>query len=440
MSHEAEVAFIGCILTDPGCADDALALVVPDELTDPRLRAIFAAVASTTSDGLTADVISVATTLRRQDRLEEAGGMGFLSALIDAVPTSAGLTGYAKRITEAAQLRRLRDAARNILSSSEHPGDVPTQQILEHAAAAVLDLIATTSEQGPRHISAFTSEALDDLRRKGRGGGVTGIRTGYPLLDYRTGGLQPGCVYVIAGRPSQGKSALAGNIGIGAAMDQRVPTLFVSLEMAGYQLVQRAWSARSGIELHAGINNQHSDAEVVQVAAELDAAPFWLDDCSQGLSLSRLRARVRTLEKTQGLGLVIVDYLQLMSGTKRDRRQEVEEVSRGIKMLARASNLPVILLSQLSRFEKGVVRKPTLSDLRESGAIEQDADAVALIHVPLKDPQGQEVWPVSLELAKMRGGPTGPIPLRFDRTISRFFPSDDDEYRRLSQAVTQEAA
>jgi replicative DNA helicase len=438
VSHEAEVAFVGCILTDPDCADDALALVVPDELTDPRLRVILNAIASTVQDGMTADVISVSTTLRRQGRMEEAGGFPFLSRLIDAVPTSAGLVSYGKRITEAAQLRRLRDAARDILSSSENPGDVPTQHILEHAAAAVLDLIATTTEEGPRHVSLFSKAAREDLRSKGRGGGVTGIRTGFPLLDHFTGGLQPGCVYVIAGRPSQGKSALASNIATHAAIDEGIPTLFVSLEMAGYQLVQRAWSARSGMELHEGIRDQRTDDEVGHVAAQVDSAPFWIDDCSQGLSLSRLRARVRTLEKTQNLGLVVIDYLQLMSGTKRDRRQEVEEVSRGIKMMARASNLPVILLSQLSRFEKGVVRKPTLSDLRESGAIEQDADAVALIHVPLKEPQAQDVWPVSLEVAKMRGGPTGPVRLRFDRTITRFFPSDKAEYERL--ASMQEAA
>ena len=435
MIPEVEVSFVGAILGDPGCATDGLAMVVPEDITTHSLRLIYEAIRTSVEDGLQPDFITVVTTLRRNGRLEDAGGVPFVAELIGAVPTSANLAAYARAITESAQLRRLRDAARNILESSQEPGNVPTQQILEHAAAAVLDLIATNTQDGPRHVSDFSRDAREDLRRRGENRGVTGLRTGIPLLDHVTGGLQPGCVYVVAGRPGQGKSALASNIAVHVAAECQVPTLFVSLEMSGQQLLQRAWAARAGVNLHEGIRSEADEELVRHAAAQVDSAPLWIDDCSQGLSLARLRARVRTLEKTQGLGLVVIDYLQLMAGTKRDRRQEVEEVSRGIKMLARASQVPVILLSQLSRMEKGTVRPPVLSDLRESGAIEQDADSVTLLHVPLKEPEKQQVWPVLAIQAKTRGGPTGRIPLRFDRTITRFFPSDRDEYQRLTTEV-----
>lgn len=428
-----EIAFVGCILNDPGCLDDAVALLQPGEMASVSLRTIFKAAIQARDDGMTPDLVAIADTLKANGQVEAIGGLAFLAEVMDAVPTSVGMPGYAQRIRGAAQLRRLRATAEEILRSTETPGSTAPAKLLEAAASSVLDLIETTTSEGPEHagnVVAVTRRILE--RRKTTP--ITGVSSPWSRLDWFTAGWQPGALYVVAARPGQGKSVMLTQAALHAAVNRSTPSLFASVEMSSPQLMTRMLSSMVGTSLRHGVPDGYDD-DVARAMARVSSAPLYIDDASTGLTLPQLRARTRTAVRKDGVGFVAVDYLQLMSSVTRgrSRNEDVGEISRGLKVLARSEGVPVLAAAQLRRLPEGSDRPPQLSDLRESGNIEQDADAVLALW-----PQGTEeqralmdVWAVKLMVLKQREGPTGVVYMALDRPSSTLREVDREEFVRL---------
>ena len=433
---EAEQSLLGSMFLSVDAVENCLALVTADDFYRPAHRRIYSAVKDLHMRGEAVDQITVAARLESAGDLEQAGGKAYLLDIAGAVPTAANAEYYARIVKRTSMLRQLIDAATRIQAISyENPDDI--DDVIEESEKVIFQVT------NKRVSSNF--QTLEDLLKRGfdeigelydRKAHITGVPTGFPDLDKILAGLHAGDLIILAARPSVGKTALALNMAVNAARAGH-PTAVFSLEMSSAQLVQRILCAEARIDsqrLRTGYLNDEDWPALMSAMGRLGSIPLWVDD-SPSISILEVRAKARRLFRNKAHGLIIVDYLQLMQpqGRRSENRQvEIAEISRGLKMLAKELDCPVLALSQLSRrVEDRQGKRPQLSDLRESGAIEQDADVVMFIDRNT-DPgaDGESGRPGKGEaeviVAKHRNGPTGSCKLAYIERVTRFVPLAKD--------------
>ncbi|MCS7090871.1 MAG: replicative DNA helicase [Verrucomicrobiota bacterium] len=449
-SLEAERGLLGCILLSPNpCMGESLELLKaqPEVFYDPRHQVIYRTLMEMFERREPIDLITLQQRLKdappwqdnRQmtpvNRLDMAGGITYVASLPDAAPSAANLAYYANIVYEKYLLRRLIQACSNVVNRVfEYEGNV--EELLDEVERDILRISEERVEGGTVPIRELVRDAIGKIEKLyTQKGMLSGLPTGFPDLDRLTTGLHGGEMIVIAARPSVGKTSLAMNIAEHVAIDHRLPVAVFSLEMTAESLVMRLLCSRARVNLRnlrEGFLAERDFPKLTTAAGKLAGAPLFIDDTS-GLSILQLRAKARRMAQQHGIRLFVIDYLQLLHSTSRraeNRQQEIADISNGIKALAKELNVPVIVLSQLNRDveKRGAGEAPRLSDLRESGAIEQDADVVGLLYRDVKgrddeDPArdfDQESIPVKLYIAKQRNGPTGEIDLVFLRPYTRF--------------------
>jgi replicative DNA helicase len=429
---EAEGSLLGSILIDPTVLNDVqLILHGTDDFFKKANGTLYTLMAELYDKYETVDLVQLEQVAKDRKLLEAVGGVDYLVKVAQAVPSAASASHYARLVKDKSVVRQLIAAAGEILHDAHEKPEDPTE-ILSEAERRIFS-IAQQSEQ--RHAEQLDDLLNDAIRRLEENDGriITGVSSGYPNLDEITSGLQPGEMIIVAARPSMGKTALALNMAENMAM-RDVPVALFSLEMSRQQLVQRLLSSRASVSGHNIRRNMLSDrdmAAIIQAADDLMKRPLFIDD-TPSLSITQLRAKARRLKQSHDIGVVLIDYLQLMTSGKRaeSRQQEVSEISRGVKALARELNVPVICLSQLNRAaEQREGHRPRMSDLRESGSIEQDADVVAMLHRESYYHMNDQAWMEANEekhnlaeliIAKQRNGPTATVKLTWDNTCTRF--------------------
>jgi replicative DNA helicase len=375
------------------------------------------------------DLVTLGDELKRRGRLDEIGGPAYLTSLMNAVPTAVHAEHYGRIVERKAVLRNLIGAAGKIAAVGyEEANDA--EVAIDRAESILFEISQRRTEEGFESLSILLGQAYDRLEYlHEHRGQILGVPTGLSHLDTILGGLQPSDLIVLAARPSVGKTSMALNISQHAAVRERKKVALFSLEMSKEQLALRLLSAETGINprpLQTGFVDETDWSKIAMVMNDMATAPMWIDD-SPALSVMELRTKARRLEAEQhGLDLVVVDYLQLMQSStpNRDnnRVQEVSEISRGLKQLARELKVPVLALSQLSRgVEQRGSAEPRLSDLRESGSIEQDSDVVIFLYRDGEQNPEAEVELVKAKIAKHRNGPIGEVPLQFRKSNTRFY-------------------
>jgi replicative DNA helicase len=431
----AERAVLGAVLADNTLIASVAEVVHSDDFSSPQHGAIFAAMLKLDSTQRQVDHLTLAEELKVLGQLAAVGGPAYLMALDQGVPLTHNAVQYATIVRDQALRRRLASVGREILEmASQETGDV--EVILDESERKLFNLAEKRREGDLRSVSELMEQTLDLLdKMKASSSGVTGLSTGYVDLDMQLTGLHPGELIILAARPGIGKTSLAMNIAMHVALKEDKAVAIFSLEMPADQLLMRllASSARVDMKkLRGGRLTQHDEEKFQEMAGALYNAPIYIDD-SGGLSPFDLRAKARRLkQKDPRLSLIVIDYLQLMhqKGKVESRQLEVSEISRSLKQLAKELEVPVVALSQLNRkVEERKGGKPMLSDLRESGSIEQDADVVMFIHRDDQDEGGADgeegarsrtVIPVELIVAKQRNGPVGSIDLVFLSEFTRF--------------------
>ncbi len=435
-STEAEQGVLGCLLLSPNeCIGECIEKLKagPEIFYDLRHRSIYETLVEMFDHKEAVDLITLQQRLKNKQQLEGVGGLAYLSALPDAVPSAANLSYYLEIIREKFILRKMIGTCTDVVARVyEHEGEVDT--LLDEVERDILRISEARVEASTNTIKDLVHRAITTIEDyHQRQGMLTGVGTGFADLDKMTSGLHPGEMVVIAARPSMGKTSLAMNIAEHVAIDLRLPVGVFSLEMTADSLVLRMLCSRSRVNLRSirdGFLAERDFPKLTGAAGKLAQAPLFIDDTS-GLSILQLRAKARRMAQQYGVKLFVIDYLQLLHSTARraeNRQQEIADISNGIKSLAKELKVPVIVLSQLNReLEKDKNRKPRLSDLRESGSIEQDADLVALLYKPASGDeddgggsQEQDAVPVNLLIAKQRNGPTGDINLTFLKSYTRF--------------------
>jgi replicative DNA helicase len=384
-------------------------------------RKIFNALINLSERDEPADLITLTNELRKIDQLDSIGGASYLASLIDSVPTAANIQYYARIVKEKAILRKLIQTSTEIITQSyEDRGDV--ESFLDEAERSIFEISEKRVRPSFYPIREIVKESfvtIEKLFKKKEA--VTGVASGFKELDRMTAGFQPSDLIIIAGRPSMGKTAFCLDVAEYAAIDNKIPVAIFSLEMSKEQLVIRMLCSQANVEgtrLRTGYLNESDWPKLTIAAGSLSESPIYIDDTA-ALSVLEMRAKARRLKADHGLGMVIVDYLQLMKGRARveSRQQEISEISRSLKALAKELNIPVIAVSQLSRkTEERTGNRPQLSDLRESGAIEQDADLIIFIYrdeVYNKDPDNPNRGKAEVIIGKQRNGPIGKIDLAF---------------------------
>jgi replicative DNA helicase len=427
-SLEAEQSVLGGILIDNEALDRVLEFVSADDFYREAHRKIFRAAIELSERDEPADLVTLAETLQAHGELTEVGGRSYLAELADRVPTSANVATYARIVREKAILRDLITVSTRIATEG-YEGTDDVSGFLDRAEKEIFALRDRKSTDGfvrMAHLVHDTYEKIERLHQQRHA--VTGVPTGFADLDRLTAGLQPSDLVIVAGRPSMGKTALCLNIAAHAALDADVGVGIFSLEMSREQLALRMLCSEARANLQHVRTGHLSDRDFPRIAmagARLAEAPIYIDD-TPAISALELRAKARRLKHSAEakLGLVIVDYLQLMrsSSSKDNREQEISEISRSLKALAKELSVPVLALSQLNRqVESRDPPIPRLSDLRESGAIEQDADVIAFIYREEALPDDlDQAMVVKIGIAKQRNGPTGVVDLTFLRQYARF--------------------
>ncbi|WP_261561602.1 replicative DNA helicase [Frankia tisae] len=424
----AEQSVLGGMLLSKDVIGDVNEILRSDgDLYRPAHRTVYNTIGDLYGRGEPADVISVAAELSRRGELDRVGGPGYLHTLIAAVPTAANAGYYARIVAEKAVFRRLLEAGSSIAQIGRTAAG--TAADAAEAADRQLHAALTAADNGdaPTPIGATANAFLSELESRGQNKtGMTGIPTGFVDLDELTGGFKPGQMIVIAARPGVGKSTLALDIARNAAIRHGHPVLFASLEMSRGELDQKVWSAEARVSHQSMGNGQLTDNDWTRISrrmGEAAGAPLFLDT-SPNLGVAAIRTRARRQQRRTGLGLVVVDYLQLLvtAGRDENRQQEVSAISRSLKLLAIELDVPVVALSQLNRAsEQRADKRPQLSDLRDSGSIEQDADMVIMIYrEDAHDPNSARAGEADLIVEKNRGGPKGTITVAFQAHYSRF--------------------
>ncbi len=423
---EAEQSAIGGMLLSQEAVADVLEVVSGSDFYSPKHELIFNAIIHLFGRGEPTDVIAVTDHLNKQGNLLKAGGADYLHSLSSFVPTAASAGYYAKIVSDKAILRRLINAGTRIAQSGyESQGEV--EDLVNQAQSEVFAVVSQTAKDDYVGLSESIDFAIRDIElAQNRGGGLTGIPTGFTNLDTYTHGLHSGQLVIVAARPSVGKSTFALDIARNAAIRNNNATIFFSLEMGRSEIAMRMLSAESGIYLQSmrkGTLTEGDWAKLAAVRGKINDAPLYIDD-SPNMSLVEIRAKCRRLAQQVQLKMVVIDYIQLMSSGKKveSRQQEVSEFSRALKLLAKELNVPVVALSQLNRQpEQTKDKRPELSHLRESGSLEQDADVVVLLHREgLFEKDHPRAGEADLILAKQRNGPTGTVTVAFQGQYSRF--------------------
>jgi replicative DNA helicase len=417
-SAEAEESVLGAVLMSADAANIALERLHPEDFYRPTHQAIFQAVVDLFDANEPIDAVTLSEGLRRSGALERVGGVGFLTALIDAVPTASNVDYYAGIVEEHALRRRLLRVGGQLGGLAGSMGE-PITEVLDKAEQAVFAVSERRIGEGLAPIDPLLGPAIEkaeELNR--RGDEVTGIATGYRDLDTKLAGLHPTNLLVVAARPGMGKTALALNIAQNVAVQDKAVAIF-SLEMSREEIVSRMLCAQGRIDsqrLRTGRLTESDFTKLSNAASVLYKKPIYVDD-SPGLTVTEIRAKARRMRRRPGLDLLIVDYLQLMQGTQgENRQQEIAAISRQLKNLARELNVPVIGVSQLNRsLESREDKRPRLGDLRESGAIEQDADVVLFIYRhEYYHPEAQETKGIAeINIAKHRQGAVGRVDMTF---------------------------
>lgn len=434
-SLESEQGVLGCILLAP---NESMGMCIEklnrgaDVFYDMRHAALFNALVEMYDRKELIDPITVQQRLRDRNQLEALGGMPYIAGLMNAVPSAASLEYYLEIVKEKFTLRSIIQTCTGIVAKVyDHQGDV--QSLLDDFERDAMRISQDRVQVSTKEIRAIVQDSINVIEEYWqRAGMVSGIATGYPDFDKMTGGLKGGDMIVIAARPSLGKTSLAMNIAEFVACEDKLPVGIFSLEMTAESLVTRMICSRARVNLRNvrdGFLAERDFPRLTGAAGRIANAPIYIDDTS-GLSILQLRAKARRMQQQYGIKLFVIDYLQLMhsSSSKADnRQQEIADISCGIKGLAKELNVPVIVLAQLNRdIEREKNRKPRLSDLRESGAIEQDADLVGLLYNAAREededqePNEVEAVPVNLLIAKQRNGPTGDVNLTFLKSYTRF--------------------
>jgi replicative DNA helicase len=424
-----DIAAEQCVLGGMMLSKDAIADVVEvlrgHDFYKPAHQAVYDAIIDLYGRGEPADPVTVAAELNKRGEIARIGGAPYLHTLISSVPTAANAGYYAKIVQERAILRRLVEAGTRIVQLAYSSGDA--DDVVDQAQAEVYAVTERRASEDYLRLSEIMEGALDEIDAiNSRGGQLTGVPTGFADLDQLTNGLHPGQLVIVAGRPSLGKSALAVDFLRSAAIKHGLPSCIFSLEMGRNEITMRLLSAESRVPLHSMRSGTMTDQDWTRLArrmGEVSSAPLFIDD-SPNMSLMEIRAKCRRLKQRHDLRLVVVDYLQLMSSPRRveNRQQEVSEFSRSLKLLAKELDVPVVALSQLNRGpEQRADKKPQLSDLRESGSLEQDADVVILLHrEDAYERESPRAGEADLIVAKHRNGPTATVTVAFQGHYSRF--------------------
>lgn len=437
-SREAEISVLGSMLMEESALVRALESLKPFYFYEDAHQKIFVAAQSLFEKNQAADLVTVAEELRKRKQLEEVGGASYLTQLTASVPTAVNVEHYAQIVKEKALLRRLISTATQILHESYEP-ESEVNTLVDRAEQMIFD-ISQHQIEGKfiplKDVIRTSIETIDQLYQRKEH--ITGLATGFKEFDTKTAGLQPSDLIVVAGRPSMGKSAFVTSICEHAGVELKKPIAFFSLEMSKEQLVQRMLCSHARVDaqkVRTGYLSHQDWPKLTAAAGKLSEAPIFIDD-SPTLTALELRAKARRLKGQHNIELVVVDYLQLMQGlgSSENRQQEISEISRSLKALARELRIPVIAVSQLSRaVESRTGNRPQLSDLRESGAIEQDADVVVfLFREEYYHPTDENRNKAEAIIAKQRNGPTGSIDLVFLKEWTRF---DNLEFRRQSEEI-----
>jgi len=436
-SIEAEQALIGGILLDNQAWERVADLTNEADFYRDDHRRIYRHISRLIDLGKPADVVTVFESLEKCGEAEQAGGLAYLVEIADNTPSAANIRRYAEIVRERAMLRGLQRIAAELQTACSRPDGRAPAEIAATVEADMLNLLDRT-DGDPVPLHRALVEVLGDVEaRRERGGHLAGLSTGFRGLDEMTGGLEPGQLMIVAARPSVGKTILSCNAAATAAM-AGAPTLFFTLEMTRSEIGARILAARSGVTVQAMRAGTSTRADWDAMGNSIVAAgnwPMFIDD-RPAITVPYTRAKARRIQRTHGLGLIVIDYLQLMRGTGDNRAQEVGSVSRGLKALAKELRVPVIALAQLNRAtESRPDRRPTLADLRDSGEIEQDADIVVMLHRESMHRDAPE-WAGLAELLirKNRNGPTGECLLEIDGPRMRFYDTDRPSPRTCSSA------
>lgn len=436
---ESEVTVLGGMLLDSDAIPAALEIVRPEDFYVEANRLIARAVRDLFDSGAATDPPAVAECLRGRGELERAGGLVYLGELLDAVATARNIEYHARVVRDRAILRALIRAGRGIIQDATSDDGQSAADKLDRASQRLFELTEGRIDGGPTSIKHALTTSMDDIERRTRSeGGITGLPTGFRDLDDMTGGIQRGDLWIVAARPSMGKTSIVTGIALHLAISQKVGVYIASLEMSKEQIVQRMLAHEALVDLSRILRGRLRDDDYVrlaQAAGHLNEAPIWIDDRGV-MSITALRAALRRMKAQHPeIQLAIIDYIQLMQGgDAENRNQEVSQISRGIKILAKDLGIGIVALSQLSRApEQREDHRPRLSDLRESGALEQDADLVAFLYRPERYMTPAEalekgvVGKAELIIAKQRNGPTDTVDLYFRKESARFEDYSDRE-------------
>ncbi|MGI6486428.1 MAG: replicative DNA helicase [Tepidanaerobacteraceae bacterium] len=425
-SIEAEQSVLGSMLLSKEAIFVAAERLRAEDFYKESHRKIFDSILELNENGEPVDLITLTELLRSKRQIEQVGGAVYLTTLTEAVPTTSNISYYCDIVQEKSLLRRLIETSSDILSMAYEPKE-DVENVLDKAERMIFEIVQKRRVENYFHIKDIllsTFERIEELYNSE--GGITGVPTGFYDLDEMTSGFQPSDLILIAARPSMGKTSFALNIAQNAAIRNKIPVAIFSLEMSKEQLVQRMLCSESNVDSHRLRTGRLQDDDWPRLAramGPLSEAPIYIDD-TPAISSIEIRAKARRLKAEKGLGLIIIDYLQLMSGRSNaeNRQQEISEVSRSLKALARELSVPVVALSQLSRApEMRADHKPVLSDLRESGSQEQDSDLVAFLYRDdYYNPDSEKKNIAEIIIAKQRNGPTGTVELVWLAKYTKF--------------------
>ncbi len=436
-SLQAEQAVLGGLMLDNAAWDKVADRVSDEDFYRRDHRLIFQAIASLADRNSPFDAVTLSEWLEKNQRLDDAGGLATLGSLVQTTPSAANIQAYADIVRERSILRQLITVGNEIAGSAYVPEGRSSAELLEQAEQQVFQIAehGRRGKRGFRKIQSLLGAAVDRIDQLfQQDEPITGVPTGFSDLDEMTAGLQPSDLIIVAGRPSMGKTTLAMNFAENAAIKHQLPVAIFSMEMPGEQLALRMLSSLGHIDQHKIRTGKLDDDDwprLTSAVSLLDSAPLYIDD-TPALSPTEMRARARRLKREHDLGMIVIDYLQLMQvpGTSENRTNEISEISRNLKALAKELNVPVVALSQLNRgLEQRTDKRPVMSDLRESGAIEQDADVIVFIY---RDEVYNEDSPqkgiAEIIIGKQRNGPIGSRFLTFRGQFTRFENYAEDAY------------
>ncbi len=425
-SVDAEKSTLGSMLLDRDAIAKVIEILKENDFYREANSIIFNAINNLFDKGEPVDLVTITEELREAGNLDVVGGASYINSLVNSVPTAANVEHYAKIVEEKSILRRLIKIADQIAQLG-YSGDLEIDNILDNAEQLIFNISQKRSVQSFDGIKDILMETFENIEKlSANDGAVVGIPTGFRDLDKMTSGLQPSDLVILAARPSMGKTALALNIAQYAAVKAKESVAIFSLEMSKSQLVQRMLCSEAQVDSHRLRTGQLRDTDwrrLSKAAGSLSESRIFIDD-TPGIRVMEMRAKARRIQAEHGLDLILIDYLQLMQGRSgsESRQQEVSEISRSLKGLARELNVPVVSLSQLSRaVEQRNDKRPQLSDLRSSGSIEQDADVVAFIYRDdYYNPDSERAGITEIIIGKQRNGPVGTVELAFQKEYTRF--------------------